>query len=257
MDLQIKGQRFLVTGATSGFGKAIAERLIAEGGNVVIVARGGERVQDFVKRFPEQVTGVVGDITQEATIREVVAALEDGPVHGVLVNAGGPPAKAFVETSPADWDAAYQSLLRWKVMLTQALLPRFEAQRYGRLLYIESSSVKQPIENLVLSNAFRLGMVGTVKTLSREVAQSGITANIIAPGYHDTPAMGHLFEKKSAVANITPEEARAAFEQEILLGKLGDPEALASLGVWLLSPLSAYMTGQTIAVDGGLVRGTL
>lgn len=257
MDLQLKDKHFLVSGATSGFGKAIAEQLLAEGAEVTIVARGQDRVRAFEAAYPGRVTGIVGDITTDATITAVMDTIGSRALDGALINAGGPPAKALLETSMDDWDDAYRRILRWKVKLTQELLTIFTARSYGRLLYIESSSVKQPIENLVLSNSFRLGVVGMVKTMSREIAAQGITANIIAPGYHATPAMEHLFEKKSAVAGISAAEAKAAFEKEILMGHLGDPAALASLAAWLLSPLSGYVTGQTLAVDGGLVMGTL
>ena len=117
--------------------------------------------------------------------------------------------------------------------------------------------MKQPIENLVLSNSLRLAVVGFVKTMSQEIASDGITANILAPGYHDTPAMQRLFEKKSLLLGITPEDSKTIFEKDITTGKLGNPEHLASLALWLLSPHAAYITGQTISVDGGFVKGTM
>lgn len=115
-------------------------------------------------------------------------------------------------------------------------------------------SVKQPVENLVLSNSLRLSVVGFVKTLSQEIADRGITLNILAPGYHDTQAMQRLFVKKSQVQNISVEEAGKQFEDEIKMGKMGNPDEFASLAIWLLSPHSRYITGQTISVDGGLIK---
>lgn len=257
MDLNLRDKLFVVTGATSGFGKSIATALISEGATVVINARGKENLQTFQDAFPSQVEIIAGDITTDATITALVRKIGVRKLDGILINAGGPPAKSFVETAMSDWDEAYQNVLRWKVKLTNYLLPKLIDQKYGRLLYIESVSVKQPVENLVLSNSLRLAVIGFVKTLSQEVADQGITLNVIAPGYHATPAMDRLFAKKSELLGISIEEARSAFESEIKTGKMGNPDDLASLAVWLLSPTSRYITGQTIVVDGGLFKGTL
>ncbi|NNE26537.1 MAG: SDR family oxidoreductase [Saprospiraceae bacterium] len=177
-------------------------------------------------------------------------------LSGVVINAGGHPAKAFEDTDLTDWDDAYKKILRWKVKITQELLPLFLQNQYGRFVYIESSSVKQPIDNLILSTSLRLAVVGFVKSLSQEIGDQGITLNILAPGYHATPAMERLFIKRSANLGITPDEAQKQFEKEILVGKMGNPDDLASLACWLLSPYSRYMTGQTISLDGGLIRST-
>jgi 3-oxoacyl-[acyl-carrier protein] reductase len=126
---------------------------------------------------------------------------------------------------------------------------------YGRFLYIESSSVKQPLENLVLSNSFRVAVAGFVKTLSREIAASGVTLNILAPGSHNTPAIERIYQKKSEQTKMDPETVRKQAAEQIPVGFLGDAADLASLALWLLSPASKYITGQTISVDGGQVRG--
>lgn len=256
VDLRIAEKLFVVTGATSGFGKAIAKALVAENARVIINARGADKLEEFRTQYPDLVEIVPGDITTDATLTDLVRKIGDRKLSGVLVNAGGPPAMSFIETEISDWDSAYQGILRWKVKLTNYLIPKCIEQHYGRFLFIESVSVKQPIENLVLSNSLRLAVIGFVKTLSLEVAEKGITLNVIAPGYHATPAMDRLFTKKSMLLGISPEEARKEFEAEIKAGKLGNPGDLAALAVWLLSPGSGYLTGQTIAVDGGLFRGT-
>ncbi len=257
MDLNIKDQQFIVSGATSGFGRAVAEALVVEGARVIIVARRREMAEAFAAQHPEQLRAVVGDITQESTMNEVLQLLGEEKLAGAVINAGGPPAKASLETEIRDWDDAYRGLLRWKVLFTQKLLPRLLDQSYGRLLFVESISVKQPIENLVLSNSLRLAVVGYVKTLSQEIAERGVTVNVLAPGYHDTPAMGRLFEKKSMLLGISPEEARRSFEAEIKMGQMGQAKDFASLAIWLLSPHSNYITGQTISVDGGLMKGIM
>lgn len=256
MDLALAGKLYLVTGGTSGFGKAISQKLLEEGAKVIINARGEEKLQLMASQFGDQVETLAGDITTDATISNVIRLIGDRKLDGLVVNAGGPPAKSFIETEISDWDDAYKSVLRWKVKLVNHLLEKFMNQSYGRILFIESISVKQPIEDLVLSNSLRLAVIGFVKTLSQEIAQHGITLNVLAPGYHATPAMDRLFEKKSQLLGISPSEARVAFESEIKTGKMGDPEDLAELGIWLLSESSRYVTGQTISVDGGLAKGT-
>jgi len=257
MDLNLKGALFVVTGSTSGFGKAIAEQLINEGAHVIINARGEEKLEALHQKYPDKTTILAGDITTDAVISDLIRKVHGKKLHGIVINAGGPPAKSFINTEITDWDNAYEKLLRWKVKLTQELLEKFQEQEYGRILFIESAAVKQPIENLILSNSLRMAVVGFAKTLSQEVAHQGITCNILAPGYHATPAMERLFANKSLLLGISSDEAKKEFEKETKVGHLGDPEDFGSLAVWLLSPHSRFITGQTISVDGGLVRGSL
>jgi 3-oxoacyl-[acyl-carrier protein] reductase len=257
MNLNIHDKLFLVTGATSGFGKAIALELVGEGAHVILNARGEDKLEAMEAGDPEHFSYVAGDITTDATITQVLRKIGDARLDGVLINAGGPPAKSFVETEISDWDDAYSHVLRWKVKLVNFLLPRFKEQSYGRILLIESVSVKQPIENLVLSNAFRLAVIGFAKTLSQEIAKEGITVNVLAPGYHATPSMERLFTKRASMLGIDIAEARKAFESEISSGQLGQPGDLASLAAWLLSPQARYITGQTIVIDGGLSKGIM
>ncbi|MFK7906771.1 MAG: SDR family oxidoreductase [Chitinophagales bacterium] len=257
MKLDINQQLFIIGGATSGFGLAVTQALIEEGASVIAVARGKEKIEELVASAPQQVEGIIGDITQSKTIQRILTQVGKRHLSGMLVNAGGPPAMSFLETKMEDWDAAYQSVLRWKIEITQALAPKLIAQKYGRLVYVESVSVKQPIENLVLSNSLRLGVVGFVKTLSEEIAHHGVTLNILAPGYHATPRMENLLQKKSEREGISLKEARSAFAAQTKTGQMGEAADFASLAMWLLSPVSRYITGQTISVDGGLVKGTM
>ncbi len=257
MDLNLKGALFVVTGSTSGFGKAIAEQLINEGAHVIINARGEEKLEALHQKYPDKTTILAGDITTDAVISDLIRKVHGKKLHGIVINAGGPPAKSFINTEITDWDNAYEKLLRWKVKLTQELLEKFQEQEYGRILFIESAAVKQPIENLILSNSLRMAVVGFAKTLSQEVAHQGITCNILAPGYHATPAMERLFANKSLLLGISSEDAKKEFEKETKVGHLGDPEDFGSLAVWLLSPYSRFITGQTISIDGGLVRGSM
>jgi 3-oxoacyl-[acyl-carrier protein] reductase len=257
MNLDIKEQLFIVGGATAGFGKAVAEALLNEGAQIIAIARTEDKLHNLQKSYPYKVEIVAGDITQSETIQRLLSLIKDRQIHGVLVNAGGPPAMTVMETKLEDWDNAYKNVLRWKVELTQALIPGMIKHKYGRILFIESASVKQPMENLVLSNSLRLAAVGFVKTLSQEIAQEGITLNVLAPGYHATAAMDRLFKKKSEQTGITMEEAMLQYISQTRVGFLGAAEDFASLAVWLLSPHSRYLTGQTISVDGGVIKGTM
>ncbi len=255
MNFNITNQRFLVGGATSGFGRAITGALVAEGARVTAVARKPEALEALKRLSPDLIDIFSGDLTRPETLDELFRMPGHDEFQGALINAGGPPAKSFLETMLSDWDEAYRTLVRWKVDITQRLAHMMVKQHYGRLLFIESVSVKQPIENLVLSNSLRMAVVGFVKTFSAEISRQGITMNIMAPGYHDTPALSRLYKKRSESEGITEEEARQELIKAIPVGILGRPEDFASLAVWLLSPQSAFITGQTISVDGGNVKG--
>ncbi len=256
MDLQLKDKLFIVGGASSGFGKAIAAALIQEKAQVIAVARGMDKLQALQKGNPG-IEILSLDITRPDSLGVLVESIGDRELSGILVNAGGPPAKAFLETKMEDWDEAYQNILRWKVDLTHTFLPFFEKNNYGRFLYIESVSVKQPVPNLVLSTSLRLAVTGFVKTFSDEIAHKGITANIMAPGFHMTPALERVIRKNSEVKGISYDEAKEGMQAGVPTGKIGDLDDFASLAIWLLSPLSSYITGQTISVEGGSVRGIM
>ncbi|MDZ7740705.1 MAG: SDR family oxidoreductase [Bacteroidota bacterium] len=251
MELGIKNKLFIVCGASSGFGRAVAEELLAEGAKVIIIARSEQDTSQFEKKYPGAVSAVSGDLKESETLDLVEKAMEGNFLEGIFVNAGGPPPKSIEETEMQDWDQAYHLILRWKVDLVKRLLPKFKSQQYGRILFLESVSVKQPVENLVLSTSLRLAVVGFAKTLSQEVAKYGITANVMGPAYHDTQAMQRLYKKRAEKEDISVAEAKMSFEREIPVGKMGEASELASLAVWLLSPLSRYITGQTFSLDGG------
>ncbi len=187
--------------------------------------------------------------------QEIIEKAEKNAVSGAVINAGGPPAGGYTEISMQQWDEAWQQVVRWKINLINQLMPIFLEKHYGRILCIESVSVKQPVENLILSNAMRPAVVGFAKSVAAEIASEGVTINVLAPGFHETGAIERLFAKKSELKHITLEEARLEFESEIPVGEMGKPEEFASIALWLLSPLSRYVTGQTITHDGGTVKG--
>jgi len=257
MNLEIKNRLFIVCGATSGFGLAVARSLVIEQAHVIAIARNAEKLNDLNSEIGGTLEILPIDITQIDSIERLEKAIGNRQPDGILINASGPPAKPFVETTLEDWDLAYKQLLRWKVELTRRLLPLFQRNGYGRFVFIESSAIKQPIENLILSTSLRLSVAGFVKTLSQEIASQGITCNILAPGYHDTPAIDRIIIKKSIQEGITKQEARQLIINGIPMKKTGDANNFSSLAVWLLSPKSEFVTGQVFVIDGGMVKSVL
>jgi len=255
MDLKLREKRFVVCGASSGFGRAIAMQLIAEGATVVVVARRGDKLRDVYKNFMDQTEIIEGSLIYGDTLDAIEKAASSGKLHGVVFNAGGPPTGTPLETDMKDWDAAWQLVMRWKIDLALRLAPRLVEKQYGRMLFVESKSVKQPLPALTLSNAFRAGVVGFAKTLSTEVAPSGVTVNVLAPGAHDTPAIERVIKNSSGKKGISYDKAREEMEESIPVRRMGTAEEFASLAAWLLSEHSGYVTGQTISHDGGAISG--
>ncbi len=255
MDLNIENSFFIVGGAGSGFGKATALALASEGAQVLAVSRTGNKLEALKNLYPHNIQLLAGDLTKSNVLSEIAVVAAGNKLSGVFFNAGGPPAGTFEEVSMKQWDDAWHSVVRWKIELTKLLLPQLIKQQYGRLVYLESISVKQPVENLILSNSLRAAVVGFTKTLSNEVADKNITVNVLAPGYHDTAAIQRLITKKSQQNNLAENIVKEQFTNDIPVKKMGNPDDLAKLAVWLLSPHARYITGQTISHDGGLARG--
>lgn len=257
MDLNLHDKLFVVLGASSGFGKAIAERLIQENARVIPVARRADLLKCDQPSGCDRYFPFQADVTSADFSEKLLKRIGNEPLHGIVINAGGPPAGGFMENTPEQWQEAFNNVLLWKVKLLQKLIPRLVEANYGRILLIESVSVKQPVKQLVLSNAFRAAVAGMVRTLAGEVAGNGITINILAPGYHETDAMKRLFVKRAETTSITVEQAREMFTRETGTGTMGKPEHFAELAAWLLSPSSGYITGQVVSVAGNLVSGIM
>ena len=236
MDLKLKDKFYLVTGASSGFGRAVAEALIKEGASLLINARSEDKLKEIQKLAPERVDYIALDVTIPLEQDKLLNKLGVRNLDGAFINAGGPPAKSALDAKLKDWDDAYKSLVRWKIRITKKLVFRLMGTGGGKIVFLESISVKQPVPNLVLSNSMRMAMVGYVKTLSEEIGHKGVNLNILAPGYHDTDAMQRIIKNKSAANNVSLDEAKQMIEAEKKKKKMGDPNDLASLALWLLSP---------------------
>lgn len=263
MNLGLNGKVALVAAASKGLGRAIAEELAAEGARVVMCARGEEALRaardEIAARTGAEVRAVAADLsTAEGIARVADAALDAyGRVDVLVTNSGGPPAGSFVEHEWARWQAAVDLLLRSSLELTRRVLPGMRERKWGRILAVTSIAVKQPVEGLILSNALRAGLTGALRTLANEVAADGITVNTLLPGYTRTDRVEQLDAARAQREGITREEVRRRVEAQIPARRLGDPREFAALAAFLASERASYITGQSIAVDGGWIRGLL
>lgn len=255
MDLKLTDQRFVICGASSGFGEGIARQLLIEGANVVLVARRGKLLREKFGHFEDQCEIIEGSLLYSETLDAIEKSVKKMKTHGIVFNAGGPPTGTPLNTDMKDWDAAWQLVMRWKIDLALRIAPHLVNHGYGRMVFIESQSVKQPIPALTLSNSFRAGVVGFAKSLALEIAREGVTVNVLAPGSHETPAIERVIQNNSDSKDISFEEAKKEMEKKVPVGRMGTAEEFASLAAWLLSPHAGYVTGQTISHDGGSIKG--
>lgn len=259
MDLQLAGKVALVTAASKGLGRASAEAIAAEGAKLAIVSRSRENVEAAAAAIRErtgaEVLALVGDVADAAQCRDVVeqTVAAYGRLDALVTNAGGPPGGQFMDLDDEHWETAFQLTLMSVVRLVRAAVPHMQKGGGGRIVNIGSSSVKQPIPHLVLSNVFRPGLHGLFKHLSRELAPYGILINTVSPGRIRTERVMSLDAAKAQREGTTPEEVRRRAEAEIPLGRYGEPEELGRVVAFLVSGANTYVTGQHILVDGGMV----
>ena len=243
MDLKLNDKKALVFGSSAGIGRAIAESLIAEKASVVINSRHADRLKHCVQELKAK-GGVVADLTQalqaQNAVNEAVSQLQGLDI--LVMNTGGPSKGAFSDISSAQWHSDFQNLWMSFVEAVNAALPLMKKQKYGRIILVTSLAAKEPLPNLTTSNGLRAGLAGLCKSLANEVAADGITVNLLLPGYTATERLKEL--------KLSEEKIR----QMIPAGRLGDPQELANLACFLASPLAGYITGQSIAVDGGVLR---
>lgn len=259
MDLGLRGKVALVAAASRGLGRAIGEELASEGASLVICARDRARLEQArgaIASRGADVHAVAADVaTTEGIARVVQEALgRFGRVDVLVTNAGGPPAGPFEAHGWDVWARAVDLNLRSAVELTRAVLPGMKERRWGRVLNVTSISVKQPVENLVLSNSIRAAVTGMARTLATEVAPFGITVNNLLPGWTRTERIDELAEANAARQGITPDAYRERIASEIPMHRLGDPREFAALAAFLASERASYITAQSVAVDGGWIR---
>ncbi len=262
MELGIEGNTALVIASSSGLGWASAEALAREGVNVVINGRDEERLNEAVDRLGKvargRVTGIPGDISKEEELRKLVneTVREFGRLDHLVTCAGGPPGKPFMETSDEEWYAAYDMLVMSVVRLVRMSAEHLRESR-GNIVCITSVSVKESIENLVLSNSVRMGVIGLVKTLSRELGPD-VRVNAVLPGAHETPRMEQLINKAVTRGDVSSyDEGLARWSGDVPLGRIGRPEELGEVVAFLCSRRASYLNGISLPIDGGSSRSNL
>lgn len=263
MDLGLSGKVALVAASSRGLGRASAEELAREGAAVVMCARDEAVLLRAASEIRDatgaRVEAVRADVSKPADVARVVTrAMETfGRVDVLVTNGGGPPAGPF-ETHDADaWHEAVRQNLDSVVELTRAVLPGMKTRRWGRIINITSIAVKQPVDNLILSNSVRAAVTGLARTLANEVAPFGITVNNVMPGYTRTQRVEDLAAKNAALRGTSADVERVAWETQIPMRRLGDPRELAALVAFLASECASYTTGASIPVDGGWIRALL
>jgi 3-oxoacyl-[acyl-carrier protein] reductase len=250
----------IVAASSQGLGKAVAMGLAAEGAHLALCARSERTLAETAAEI--RATGVrvlarAVDVTDYDQVRAFVAATaaEFGRVDICVANAGGPPSKTFAQTTIEDWHRAAELNLMSTVYLAKEALPLMQERRWGRFIAITSVTVKQPIEGLILSNSVRSGVMGLVKTLSNEYGPYNVLVNNVCPGFTATARLMDLAGKLAASEGVSAKEIEERWAGQTPLRRIGQPEEFANLVVFLASERASYITGASIAVDGGIVRG--
>lgn len=261
MDLGLKNRVALVAASSQGLGLATAEAFAAEGCKVAMCARNQQTLEANAEKIRKQhgveVLAEAFDVTDPGAVSRFVArvAAQFGGVDICVTNAGGPPAKGFLAASLEDWQHAIDANFLSTVYFCRETIPHMQQKKWGRIITITSITTKQPVTDLVLSNAVRAGVVGLVKSLANEFGKDGILVNNVGPGFTATERLKELAKARSTATGKSEQEIFDAWVADAPLKRLGEPRELADAIVWLASERASYITGQTVLVDGGMYKG--
>lgn len=260
MNLGLKGKVAVVAAASSGLGKAIAMQLSSEGAAVLINARGVDELNRTAEEIKSATGGEVApfacDVTSEEQVRALFAEADSlfGRVDILVANAGGPPAGFFDDFSADDYRKAVELNLISTINMCREAVPRMRQRNWGRIVAITSIAAKQPVENLILSNTARAGVLGFMKSLSQQVAADGITVNTVCPGYHLTERLKNLARTMAEKEGVALEAIYERLAASVPMKRIGDPKEFAAVTVFLCSERASYLTGTVTQVDGGAYR---
>jgi 3-oxoacyl-[acyl-carrier protein] reductase len=261
METGLKNRVAIVAASSQGIGRATAEAFAAEGCRVAMCARDAEKLQaaaaQIRKQYNAEVFAEPVDVTDADAVHRFVETVvaKFGSADICVTNAGGPPAKGFLAATLEDWRKAVDLNFLSTVYFAREVIPHMQRRHWGRIITITSITTKQPVADLVLSNAVRAAVVGLVKSLSNEFGKDGILVNNVAPGYTATDRLKELAKARSAAQGKPEKEIAEGWAADTPLKRLGEPREVADTIVWLASERASYITGQTVLVDGGLYKG--
>jgi 3-oxoacyl-[acyl-carrier protein] reductase len=261
MDLGLKNRVALVAASSQGIGRATAEAFAAEGCRVAMCARNPQTLQaaaeEIRKQYSAEVLAQAFDVTDAAAVKSFVAAVADkfGSIDICVTNAGGPPAKGFLAAILEEWQRALEMNFLSTLYFAREVIPHMQRKRWGRILTITSITTKQPVADLVLSNAVRAAVVGLVKSLANEFGKDGILVNNVGPGFTATDRLKELAKVHASNSGKSEQQIFEGWATDAPLQRLGEPREVAETIVWLASERASYITGQTVLVDGGLYKG--
>jgi 3-oxoacyl-[acyl-carrier protein] reductase len=261
MDTGLKNRVAIVAASSQGIGRAAAEAFAAEGCRVAMCARNSQTLQAAAglieKQYKAEVFTQPLDVTDAEEVHRFVNAVVSkfGSADICVTNAGGPPAKGFLAATIEEWRKAVDANFLSAVYFAREVIPHMQRRHWGRFITITSITTKQPVADLVLSNAVRAAVVGLVKSLANEFGKDGILVNNVGPGYTATGRLKELAKARSAVSGKSEKEISEGWSADAPLKRLGEPREVADAIVWLASERASYVTGQTLLVDGGLYKG--